>query len=203
MEGNKNFRACVPIGLRGGAAARALLRLAGKAAPGCEASPDWPAPRRSGEARARARASGRSVSQSVSQSVGPSVRAMNCLTVPGVHPGSPSRPRGQIQVPGRAGRPGAAASAVGPAPSGAARAPGLCGEMAWPGWCGSWGRASPGRGAVAPRAVAGLSRRQAGCRTGLGWAGQGGGRASAPELPAWCPCPAVFSPADPRGSAPR
>lgn len=23
---------------------------------------------------------------------------MNCLTVPGVHPGSPSRPRGQIQV---------------------------------------------------------------------------------------------------------
>ncbi|NXR35356.1 KITH protein, partial [Zosterops hypoxanthus] len=24
---------------------------------------------------------------------------MNCLTVPGVHPGSPSRPRGQIQVP--------------------------------------------------------------------------------------------------------
>ncbi|NWS76161.1 KITH protein, partial [Crotophaga sulcirostris] len=25
---------------------------------------------------------------------------MSCLTVPGVHPGSPSRPRGQIQVPG-------------------------------------------------------------------------------------------------------
>ena len=23
---------------------------------------------------------------------------MNCLTVPGVHPGSPGRPRGQIQV---------------------------------------------------------------------------------------------------------
>ncbi|NXS95989.1 KITH protein, partial [Jacana jacana] len=28
---------------------------------------------------------------------------MNCLTVPGVHPGSPSRPRGQIQVPPPAG----------------------------------------------------------------------------------------------------
>lgn len=80
---------------------------------------------------------------------------MNCLTVPGVHPGSPGRPRGQIQVPAGAGPPGAGGAGIGgTGPAGRGCWVGMLGPGAasalWP--CGVTGRPCWGRvGAEGPQ----------------------------------------------------
>lgn len=97
---------------------------------------------------------------------------MNCLTVPGVHPGSPSRPRGQIQV--RCARAG-----VGTGATLGHRCGSSAGTAALP-WLG-WGavRYCREHGQVwVPRRVTGLR--------GLRGQGAGTGRWVEPGLPAHC-----------------